>query len=64
MYYFLVTIPSKYRASYTADDLINAIAAVKNDSMSMRQASERFNVPNTTLWDRIHLGVTVEKPEM
>jgi hypothetical protein len=39
---------------YSKEDLEKAINAVQEEGMSMREACKEFNVPRTTLGDRIH----------
>ena len=38
---------------YTEENLINAVAAVKNKTHTYREASELFNVPLATICDKV-----------
>ena len=55
-------MPKKYRQNYDGEKLLQAIASVKNKNLTLRQASEKFGVPHSTLGDRIKLGISTEKP--
>ena len=39
--------------AYSEEDLINAVAAVKNKTMTYKKASEFYKVPTTTIADRV-----------
>lgn len=41
--------------SYDEDTLITAISAIQNESLTLRQASEKYNIPRSTLSDKIRL---------
>ena len=43
----------KKRCVYTEDQLIRAVAAVKNKTLSLRLASKIYNVPSSTISDRV-----------
>ena len=43
-----------YRSKYTQDDFNKAMESIQDGRMSVRKAAEEFNVPRTTLMDRIH----------
>ena len=45
--------PRKKNARYTKDDLVAAVEAVRSFGASFGEASKRFNVPKTTIADRI-----------
>lgn len=46
---------------YDGEQLLHAIAAVRNDSMTVRRAAETYGIPPSTLHDRIKLGLSKEK---
>jgi hypothetical protein len=45
--------PGKRRTGYTAEDVQLAVNATKEDGLSLRQASELFNVPKSTIKDHL-----------
>ena len=46
-----------YRSKYTQEDFKLAVESIQ-DGMSVRKAAEEFNVPRTTLMDRLHNRTT------
>ena len=46
-----------YRSKYTQEDFKLAIESIQ-DGVSVRKAAEEFNVPRTTLMDRLHNRTT------
>ncbi|XP_052257808.1 uncharacterized protein LOC127862643 [Dreissena polymorpha] len=48
-----------YRSSYDIDDLQRAFMAVKDNQMSIRKSALYFNVPKTTLIDRLHGRISI-----
>lgn len=46
---------SKMKVSrrYTEDDVLQAVAAVQNGTMKYREASAKYNIPLSSLCDRI-----------
>lgn len=44
---------SKYRATYTPDVVKRAIGSITVDGMSVRKASKTYNIPKTTLIDKL-----------
>lgn len=57
-------LPSKptSRQRYTQDDVQKALIAIKNDGYSISAASRCFNVPKTTLHDKLHGKYKEEVP--
>ena len=51
----------KYRASYDNSKLTEAMEEVKEGRMSERQAAKEFNVPRSTLKDRLAEWIKEEK---
>ena len=51
----------KYRASYDYSKLTEAMEEVKEGRMSERQAAKEFNVPRSTLKDRLAEWIKDEK---
>ena len=49
----------KARERYSENDLIKAIAEVKNGTCTYRKASEKYGIPIATLCDKIKLRVQV-----
>jgi hypothetical protein len=45
--------PGKRRKTYTAEDVEQAVLAHQEEGLSLRQASERFNVPKSTIKDHL-----------
>ena len=45
--------PTKRKKKYTDDDLMKAVALVKSRSLSVNQASNRYNIPTSTIKDRL-----------
>ena len=45
--------PRKRVSKYSNEDLLRAVAAVKTKSLSLRNASEKYGVPHTTIKDRV-----------
>ena len=43
----------KQKLKYSEDDILNAIAEIKNRNCSYRTASLKYNVPIATLCDKI-----------
>ena len=39
--------------SYTEDKLLEAIARIKNKELSYQQASRLYNIPGSTLFDKV-----------
>ena len=54
MGYVIMTpkIKRSNRSIYTHEQLLSAVAAVRNE-ISQREASKTFNVPRTTLFDKL-----------
>ena len=54
----------KFGKRYTEQQLISAVAAVKNKLMTFQQASETFGVPKTTIADRVsgRLSISQNRP--
>ena len=52
--------------AYTETALREAVASVKNKSLSYKKASEKYNVPVATICDRVKQRVAIEfsKPGM
>ena len=49
------------RGSWSSECLLNAMKAVRNRGMSVKQASERYQIPRSTLRDRLNdIGKVVE----
>ncbi len=40
--------------SWLEESMKSAYSAVKNDELNIKQASEKYNVPYSTLSDRVH----------
>jgi len=55
---------SKNKASYSVDDMINAVAEVKNKSLTIKKAAEKYGIPNSTLGDRLsgRFNLSLVKP--
>jgi len=52
-------MPRKYirkttKGSWSTEDLVRAINVVTNKEMSMRKAAKKFNIPYSTLQERIN----------
>ena len=45
------------RKNYSDEDVINAVASIKNGTLKYREASEMYKVPMSTLCDKIKLTV-------
>ena len=45
--------PGKRRKEYTAEDVEQAVKAHQEEGISLRQASERYNVPKSTIKDHL-----------
>jgi hypothetical protein len=45
--------PKVRRLNYNDEDLVEAVKAVKEEGISLRAASERYNVPKSTIKDRM-----------
>jgi len=46
--------PGKRRKDYSLEDVELAVRATKEEGLSLRQASERFSVPKSTIKDHIN----------
>ena len=44
----------KYQCSYNQSDLDQALTFLREKRMSVRAASRQFNIPKTTLFDKLH----------
>lgn len=47
----------KSRQKYTEDDLLRAVAEVKNGNGSYRSVALKYNIPASTLSDKVKLRV-------
>ena len=45
--------PRPKRKKYSDEQLLNAVAEVKNKSLSTRRTAEKYGVPQATLVDRV-----------
>ena len=45
--------PKRPKLNYNEDALLHAVAEVKNKTLSIRAASEKYGVPHSTLGDRV-----------
>ena len=57
-------VKRKGRKSYSESDLLDAIADIRVNKISQRQASKKYGIPKTTLSDRLSrkCGATTLKP--
>ena len=49
----------KYKSNYIDEVKMEALQAIKSGRMSLREASEEFGVPKSTLADSIKVGFTI-----
>ena len=54
-------IKEKKRQKYSDQALMEAVAEVRNGTLSWRKASEKYGVPAQTIGDRIHNRYLVQK---
>ena len=47
----------KYKANYNERDMDEALSAVKERSMSLREAASNYGVPKSTLADKVKVSV-------
>jgi Holliday junction resolvase RusA-like endonuclease len=50
--------PQKYRRNHNKENLLQALKEVKDKRMSLGQAAKEFQVPKTTLYDRVNERVS------
>ena len=54
-----LNVRKKYKTNYTDEVKKEALEAIKSGRMSLREASEEFCVPKSTLADSIKVGLTI-----
>ena len=54
----------KVKKNYTEDDLLQAIADIRVNKITQREAAQKYGVPKTTLIDRLsgRYTATIVKP--